>query len=142
MQVGDAGDDRPVQALGVARGRVARHGEDRAAGIGLDQHRRAFAAQQPAGKIFGDVDDELHRADPQELGGFGLGVRFAKVLRFGGMKTHIGFDVFNLLNVNTVTSITTRSGATYGLTTTAAGNTTTLPFMPGRNVQFTLNFTF
>jgi hypothetical protein len=57
-------------------------------------------------------------------------------------KAGIGIDVFNLLNKNTVTSVTTRSGATYGVVTTAAGNTTTLPFLPGRNIQFTVNYSF
>ena len=71
-----------------------------------------------------------------------LDARARKDFRYRNHRLALGVDVFNLLNVNTVTSITTRSGATYGLTTTAAGNTTTLPFMPGRNVQFTLNYTF
>ena len=43
--------------------------------------------------------------------------------------------MFNLLNKNTVTSITTQSGASFGRVTTAAGNTTTLPFLPGRDVH-------
>jgi hypothetical protein len=57
-------------------------------------------------------------------------------------KAGIGVDVFNLLNKNTVTSVTTRSGATYGVVTTAPGNTATLPFLPGRNVQITVNYSF
>jgi hypothetical protein len=61
---------------------------------------------------------------------------------FSNQKFGIGLDVFNLLNKNTVTSITTRSGASFGVVTTAAGNTTTLPFLPGRNGQFTLNYSF
>ena len=64
---------------------------------------------------------------------------------FGLTSRHragIGVDVFNLLNKSTVTSITTQSGASFGRVTTAAGNTTTLPFLPGRNVQFTVNYSF
>ncbi len=57
-------------------------------------------------------------------------------------KAGIGVDVFNLLNKNTITSVTAQSGASYGRVTTAAGNTTTLPFLPGRNVQITVNYTF
>ena len=57
-------------------------------------------------------------------------------------KAGIGVDVFNLLNKSTVTSVTTRSGASFGRVTTAAGNTTTLPFLPGRNVQITVNYSF
>ena len=57
-------------------------------------------------------------------------------------KAGIGVDVFNLLNKSTVTSITTQSGASFGRATTAAGNTATLPFLPGRNVQITMNYSF
>jgi hypothetical protein len=69
--------------------------------------------------------------------------RLRKEFRFASNhKLGVGVDVFNLLNKNTVTSITTRSGASFGIVTTAAGNTTTLPFLPGRNGQFTLNYSF
>jgi hypothetical protein len=61
---------------------------------------------------------------------------------FSNHKVGVGVDVFNLLNKNTVTSITTQSGSSFGRVTTAAGNTTTLPFLPGRDVQFTVNYTF
>jgi outer membrane receptor protein involved in Fe transport len=57
-------------------------------------------------------------------------------------KAGIGVDVFNLLNKSTVTSVTAQSGASYGRVTTVAGNTTTLPFLPGRNVQVTVNYSF
>ena len=57
-------------------------------------------------------------------------------------KAGIGVDIFNLLNKSTVTSVTAQSGASYGRVTTAAGNTTTLPFLPGRNVQITVNYSF
>jgi hypothetical protein len=68
--------------------------------------------------------------------------RVRKDFRFSKHKVAVGADIFNLLNLNTVTSITTRSGASYRAITTAGGNTTTLPFLPGRNVQFTLNYSF
>jgi hypothetical protein len=61
---------------------------------------------------------------------------------FRNHKVAVGLDVFNLLNKNTVTSITTQSGPNFGRVTSAAGNTQTLPFLPGRNVQFTLNYSF
>jgi hypothetical protein len=54
----------------------------------------------------------------------------------------VGVDVFNLLNRNTVTSINTRYGPTFGYVTTAAGNTATLPFLPGRDVQLVVNYSF
>jgi hypothetical protein len=54
----------------------------------------------------------------------------------------VGAGIFNLLNMNTVISVTTRSGASCGRITTAGGNTATLPFLPGRNVQFTVNYSF
>jgi hypothetical protein len=57
-------------------------------------------------------------------------------------KLGIGVDVFNLLNENTVTAITTLYGPTFGHVTTAAGNTATLPFLPGRDVQFVVNYAF
>ena len=57
-------------------------------------------------------------------------------------KIGVGVDAFNLLNRNTATSITTQSGASYQRVTTASGNTATLPFLPGRDVQFTLNYSF
>jgi hypothetical protein len=73
-----------------------------------------------------------------------LDARARKEFRFVGThQVAIGVDVFNLLNSNTVTSVTTRSGASFGKVTTAiSGNTATLPFIPGRNVQFTLNYSF
>jgi hypothetical protein len=57
-------------------------------------------------------------------------------------KISAGVDVFNLLNKNTVTAINTRFGPTFGNVTTAAGNTATLPFLPGRDVQLVLSYTF
>lgn len=71
-----------------------------------------------------------------------LDARARKEFRYRTHRLGLGVDVFNLLNINTVTSVTTRSGASYGIVTTAPGNTATLPFIPGRNVQFTLNYTF
>lgn len=71
-----------------------------------------------------------------------LDARARKEFRYRTHRVALGVDIFNLLNVNTVTSITTRSGPNFGLVTTAPGNTATLPFIPGRNVQFTLNYTF
>lgn len=41
------------------------------------------------GEVWGDRVNEID-------------VRFAKVLRFGGTRTHIGFDIFNLLNSDAV----------------------------------------
>jgi len=79
-----------------------------------------------------------HRYDNVHL----LDGRVRKDFRLRTHRLGAGVDVFNLLNVNTVTSITTRSGSSYGVTTTAPGNTTTLPFVPGRNVQFTVNYSF
>jgi hypothetical protein len=77
--------------------------------------------------------DNLHLLDGRVRKDFRL---------FSNHKAGIGIDVFNLLNKSTVTSITTQSGASFGRVTTAAGNTTTLPFLPGRNVQFTFNYSF
>ena len=79
-----------------------------------------------------------HRYDNVHL----LDGRVRKDFRLRTHRLGAGVDVFNLLNVNTVTSITTRSGSSFGVTTTAPGNTTTLPFVPGRNVQFTVNYSF
>jgi hypothetical protein len=77
--------------------------------------------------------DNLHLLDGRVRKDFRL---------FSNHKVGVGVDVFNLLNKNTVTSITTQSGSSFGRVTTAAGNTTTLPFLPGRDVQFTVNYTF
>lgn len=72
-----------------------------------------------------------------------LDARVRKDFRiYSSHKAALGIDIFNLLNKNTVTSATVRSGATYGQVTTAAGNTATLPFLPGRNVQITANYSF
>jgi hypothetical protein len=72
-----------------------------------------------------------------------LDARVRKDFRiYGNHKGAIGVDIFNLLNKNTVTSANLRSGATYGQVLTAAGNTATLPFLPGRNVQITANYSF
>ncbi len=69
--------------------------------------------------------------------------RVRKELRlFANHRVALGVDVFNLLNKNTTTSITTQSGPNFARVTSAAGNTQTLPFLPGRNVQFTLNYSF
>jgi len=50
----------------------------------------------------------------------------------------------NLLNINTITSVTNRSGARFGFATSTASvnGTAVLPFVPGRNVQFTANYSF
>jgi hypothetical protein len=61
---------------------------------------------------------------------------------YASHKASFGVDIFNMLNKNTVTSANLRSGSTYGYVLTAAGNTATLPFLPGRNVQFTFNYAF
>jgi hypothetical protein len=72
-----------------------------------------------------------------------LDARVRKDFRiYGNHKGAIGVDIFNLLNKNTVTSANLRSGSTYGYVLTAAGNTATLPFLPGRNVQITANYAF
>jgi outer membrane receptor protein involved in Fe transport len=72
-----------------------------------------------------------------------LDARVRKDFRiYGNHRAAIGVDIFNLLNKNTVTSANLRSGATYGQVLTAAGNTATLPFLPGRNVQITANYSF
>lgn len=76
--------------------------------------------------------DNLHLVD----------ARVRKDFQFAKHKIAVGADIFNLLNLNTVTSVNTRSGSTFGRITTAAGNTATLPFLPGRNVQLTLNYSF
>jgi hypothetical protein len=57
-------------------------------------------------------------------------------------KAGFGVDIFNLLNLSTVTSINPVSGSSYERVTTASGNTATLPFLPGRDVQFTFNYSF
>ena len=46
--------------------------------------------------------------------------RVRKDFRFMNHKIAVGADIFNLLNLNTVTSITTRSGPSYGAIATAA----------------------
>jgi hypothetical protein len=72
-----------------------------------------------------------------------LDARARKEFRlFGNHRVAAGVDVYNVLNVNTVTSITTRSGASYGRITTTSGKITDLPFIVGRNVTFTLNYSF
>jgi Carboxypeptidase regulatory-like domain len=68
--------------------------------------------------------------------------RIRKEFRFATQKIAVGVDIFNLTNINTVTSVNTRSGPTFGQALTPGGNTATLPFIPGRNVQFTLNYSF
>jgi outer membrane receptor protein involved in Fe transport len=71
-----------------------------------------------------------------------LDARARKEFRFANQRVALGVDVFNLLNINTVISNNTRSGPTYNRTLTPAGNTATLPFIPGRNVMLTLNYSF
>jgi hypothetical protein len=72
-----------------------------------------------------------------------LDARARKEFRlFGNHRVAAGVDVYNVLNVNTVTSVTTRSGASYGRITTTSGKITDLPFIVGRNVTFTLNYSF
>ena len=69
--------------------------------------------------------------------------RLRKEFRLSGShRLGIGIDVFNLVNANTVTSINTLYGPTFGHVTTAAGNTATLPFLPGRDLQFVVNYSF
>jgi hypothetical protein len=69
--------------------------------------------------------------------------RFRKDFRLiSSHKIGVGVDVFNLLNANTVTSVNTLYGPDFGHVTTAAGTTTTLPFLPGRDVQFVVNYSF
>jgi len=45
-------------------------------------------------------------------------IRIAKLLRFGGTRTQVGFDLYNLFNSNTATALNTNYGATF-LNTTA-----------------------
>lgn len=72
-----------------------------------------------------------------------LDARARKEVRlYGSHKAALGIDVYNLLNINTVTSITTRSGPAFGRVTTTSGKTTDLPFITGRNLQLTLNYAF
>jgi hypothetical protein len=70
--------------------------------------------------------------------------RLRKIFRFSGQSIVVGGDIYNLLNINTVTSLNTRSGATYGFTTTTggSGSTTSLPFIPGRSLQVTGIYAF
>ena len=71
-----------------------------------------------------------------------LDARVRKEFQFSRQRFALGVDIFNLLNINTVTSNNTRSGLTFGQTLTPAGNTATLPFIPGRNVMITFNYSF
>ncbi|HEV2985183.1 MAG TPA: hypothetical protein VGX46_12375 [Vicinamibacterales bacterium] len=43
--------------------------------------------------------------------------RVRKIMRFANQSITVGADIYNVLNINTVTSLNTRSGATYGFTT-------------------------
>src|SRR5262245_11941414 len=71
-----------------------------------------------------------------------LDARVRKEFQVASQRIALGVDVFNLLNINTVISNNTRSGSTFGQTLTPAGNTATLPFIPGRNVMVTFNYSF
>jgi len=71
-----------------------------------------------------------------------LDARLRKEFQYASHRIAVGLDVFNLLNINTVTSNNVRSGPTYNRTLTPAGNTATLPFIPGRDVMITLNYSF
>ena len=71
-----------------------------------------------------------------------LDARVRKEFRFAKQQFAAGVDVFNLLNINTVISNNIRSGPTFNRTLTPAGNTATLPFIPGRNVMITFNYAF
>ena len=46
-----------------------------------------------------------------------LDLRVAKILRFGGVRTQVGFDLYNLFNSNTATAYNTNYGATFFNTT-------------------------
>ena len=51
----------------------------------------------------------------------------------------VDVDIFNLMNLNTVTSVNTRFGPTVGQALTPGGNTATLPLFLAK-LQFTLNY--
>jgi hypothetical protein len=54
-------------------------------------------------------------------------LRVAKVLKFGGTRTQVGFDLYNLLNSNTPTALNQNYGATF-LNTTSIQDARTVRF--------------
>jgi hypothetical protein len=68
--------------------------------------------------------------------------RVRKVFRFGRQRIGVGVDVFNLLNINTITTVSNQSGPRFGFSTSQSTQTTNPPFIPGRNVQLNANYSF
>jgi hypothetical protein len=68
--------------------------------------------------------------------------RIRKAFRFAGQQVAVGLDVFNLLNVNTITAVSNQSGPRFGFSTSQSTQTTNPPFIPGRNVQLNASYTF
>ena len=73
-----------------------------------------------------------------------LDAQAKKDFRFAGQKLQVGIELFNLLNINTVQQINNRSGATFGRVTSSSGGSKTgeQPFIQGRNIQFSFNYSF
>jgi hypothetical protein len=62
-----------------------------------------------------------------------LDFRAEKTVRLGGHTVGLRLDLFNALNINTVTGVTAQSGATFARPTS---------IIPGRNVQIGLRYSF
>ena len=82
----------PLRATWNAPKRRARASSARCdsgpADAGRRQHGRDRSRSQP-GEVWGDRVNEID-------------LRFAKILRFGGTRTHIGIDIFNILNSDAI----------------------------------------
>jgi hypothetical protein len=68
--------------------------------------------------------------------------RVRKNVRFAGQQVAIGVDVYNLLNINSITSVATQSGPRFGFSTSPGTQTSNAPFVPGRNVQLNASYSF
>ena len=74
---------RRLVELGQGGQRVA--GRDGIGGVGLDEHGRLLAAQNPTAEVGGNIDDELHLASRDHLAGLRERVRPGHDAEIGGV---------------------------------------------------------
>ena len=123
-------------------GGVATSGLSLAANYVVPNTVIAAVARPPAGQRARDRHDDGEPAEPGELYTLErtnlVDMRFAKILRFGGSRTDVGIDLYNLFNSN----VTTAYQQTYEHRTNGAAWLTPTAIAAPRLARFHVTFTF
>ncbi len=97
------------------------------------------AGPQPLGRLLTGAPPVVNLIAPATLWGErnnNIDLRIAKLLRYGGTRTQVGVDIFNLMNADTVTNYN------YGFVPGSSSWLTPTTIVPARYVRISVQFDF